>query len=49
MTAVARQLRGRSDLALNATGGVTARLIFPTASADLATRIDSPSGNQAAA
>jgi two-component sensor histidine kinase len=49
MTAFARQLRGRSDLTRNAGGGITARLIFPTASADLATRMTPPSGNQAAA
>jgi two-component sensor histidine kinase len=30
MTAFARQLRGRMELAANALGGVTARLIFPT-------------------
>ena len=33
MTAFARQLRGRMDLSLNAQGGVTARLLFPTPSA----------------
>jgi len=30
MTAFARQLRGRAELDLNADGGVTARLVFPT-------------------
>ena len=30
MTAFARQLRGRMELAANASGGVTARLTFPT-------------------
>ena len=48
MTAFARQLRGRSELVRNANGGVTARLIFPTPSAD-APKSDLASGNQAAA
>jgi two-component sensor histidine kinase len=34
MSAFARQLRGRMDMSLNAQGGVTARLLFPTPSAD---------------
>ncbi|MFL5297447.1 MAG: sensor histidine kinase [Phenylobacterium sp.] len=34
MTAFARQLRGRAELVRNPEGGVTARLIFPTPSAD---------------
>jgi two-component sensor histidine kinase len=34
MTAFARQLRGRAEVAHNPTGGVTARLIFPTPAAD---------------
>jgi two-component sensor histidine kinase len=33
MAAFARQLRGRMDLTANASGGVTARLIFPTPAA----------------
>jgi two-component sensor histidine kinase len=33
MSAFARQLRGKMDLSLNAEGGVTARLVFPTPSA----------------
>lgn len=46
MTAFARQLRGRAEVARNAGGGVTARLIFPTPAAD---RPASDQGNQAAA
>jgi len=47
MTAFARQLRGRADLTRNAEGGITARLIFPTPSAE---RVAPPSrGNRAAA
>ena len=48
MTAFARQLRGSVEFERNSEGGVTARLIFPTPSADGET---SPalSGNQAAA
>jgi two-component sensor histidine kinase len=34
MTAFARQLRGRAELVRNGGGGVTARLIFPTPSAE---------------
>ncbi|MBV9508693.1 MAG: sensor histidine kinase [Caulobacteraceae bacterium] len=34
MTAFARQLRGRVELAANDRGGVTARLVFPTPAAD---------------
>ncbi len=34
MTAFARQLRGRAELVRNSHGGVTARLVFPTPSAD---------------
>jgi two-component sensor histidine kinase len=46
MTAFARQLRGRAELSRNAQGGVTARLVFPTPTAD-----EGPpaTGNQAAA
>jgi two-component sensor histidine kinase len=47
MTAFARQLRGRAELTRNAEGGVTARLIFPTPSAE---RVVPPArGNRAAA
>jgi len=47
MTAFARQLRGRAELIRNAEGGVTARLIFPTPSAE---RAPPPvRGNRAAA
>ncbi len=53
MTAFARQLRGRSELVRNETGGVTARLIFPTPAADATpptpAHADSENGNQAAA
>jgi two-component sensor histidine kinase len=48
MTAFARQLRGRAELTRNAEGGVTARLLFPTPSADGAGSAGR-SGNQAAA
>lgn len=51
MTAFARQLRGRMELAANARGGVTARLIFPTPQAKAASA-KPPSrakGNRAAA
>ena len=48
MTAFARQLRGRAELARNGAGGVTARLLFPTPS--LEGDVSSPAGgNQAAA
>ena len=46
MTAFARQLRGRAELVRNRSGGVTARLIFPTPAAD---RVPPQRGNQAAA
>ncbi|MEW5684726.1 MAG: sensor histidine kinase [Pseudomonadota bacterium] len=46
MTAFARQLRGRAELVRNKSGGVTARLIFPTLAAE---RANGPPGNQAAA
>jgi two-component sensor histidine kinase len=53
MTAFARQLRGRAELVRNERGGVTARLIFPTPSADDAAPGPAPEGqaqgNQAAA
>jgi len=48
MTAFARQLRGRAELTRNTSGGVTARLLFPTPSVDA--DVSAPSaGNQAAA
>ena len=48
MTAFARQLRGRAELARNVAGGVTARLLFPTPSLDPG--VSAPgAGNQAAA
>jgi two-component sensor histidine kinase len=49
MTAFGRQLRGRSEVVRNATGGVTARLIFPTPTEDHGNRRSAPRGNQAAA
>jgi two-component sensor histidine kinase len=48
MTAFARQLRGRAELVRNASGGVTARLLFPTPSLDTAGSAPAH-GNQAAA
>jgi two-component sensor histidine kinase len=48
MTAFARQLRGRAELLRNASGGVTARLLFPTPAIDQAGSAATP-GNQAAA
>ena len=47
MTAFARQLRGRAELIRNPKGGVTARLVFPTPSADA--QPAAAQGNQAAA
>ncbi|MBL8555480.1 MAG: sensor histidine kinase [Phenylobacterium sp.] len=50
MTAFARQLRGRAELIRNRSGGVTARLVFPTPAADGAPPAQGRSaGNQAAA
>jgi two-component sensor histidine kinase len=49
MTAFGRQLRGRAELVRNEKGGITARLIFPTPSADATVRPPPASGNQAAA
>ncbi len=49
MTAFARQLRGRTELSRNATGGITARLTFPVSNGDLTTRSQPAAGNQAAA
>jgi two-component sensor histidine kinase len=48
MTAFARQLRGRAELVRNPSGGVTARLLFPTPSLDSAVS-SQVTGNQAAA
>jgi len=47
MTAFARQLRGRAELARNPEGGVTARLLFPTPSVERVA--ETPRGNRAAA
>ncbi len=47
MTAFARQLRGRAELARNAEGGVTARLFFPTPAAQPTP--EAITGNQASA
>jgi two-component sensor histidine kinase len=49
MTAFARQLRGRAELARHDHGGVTARLIFPTPAADAPHPDEASAGNQAAA
>ncbi|WP_332765731.1 sensor histidine kinase PhyK [Phenylobacterium sp.] len=49
MTAFGRQLRGRSELVRNDKGGITARLIFPTPSADAQPKPAPANGNQAAA
>ncbi|HEX2800504.1 MAG TPA: sensor histidine kinase, partial [Phenylobacterium sp.] len=49
MIAFARQLRGRAEVVRNAHGGVTARLFFPTPTADTPDQKVAPSGNQAAA
>lgn len=49
MIAFARQLRGRAEVVRNAHGGVTARLFFPTPTADSPDQKVAPSGNQAAA
>jgi two-component sensor histidine kinase len=48
MTAFARQLRGRAELVRNPSGGVTARLLFPTPSVETAESA-AVTGNQAAA
>jgi two-component sensor histidine kinase len=48
MTAFARQLRGRAELIRNPSGGITARLIFPTPAAEPAPQ-QTATGNQAAA
>jgi two-component sensor histidine kinase len=49
MTAFARQLRGRAELVRNAQGGITARLIFPTPTAEAPQPERIAKGNQAAA
>ena len=49
MTAFARQLRGRAELSRNGQGGITARLLFPTPSADAPKTDATTGGNQAAA
>ena len=49
MTAFARQLRGRAELVRNESGGVTARLFFPTPVAEAPRPDESVPGNQAAA
>lgn len=49
MTAFGRQLRGRSEVVRNETGGITARLIFPTPTDDAGARRGGSRGNQAAA
>jgi two-component sensor histidine kinase len=48
MTAFARQLRGQAELVRNASGGITARLVFPNPSAQ-PERPEHGDGNQAAA
>jgi two-component sensor histidine kinase len=48
MTAFARQLRGQAELVRNASGGITARLVFPNPSAQ-PERPEHGEGNQAAA
>ena len=49
MTAFARQLGGRAELSRNGQGGITARLLFPTPSADAPKTDATTGGNQAAA
>ena len=49
MTAFARQLRGRTELVRNETGGVTVRLVFPTPGLENTVKPEDQSGNQAAA
>ena len=49
MTAFGRQLRGRAELVRNEKGGITARLVFPTPTAELAIKRAAAMGNQAAA
>ena len=49
MTAFGRQLRGRAEVVRNEKGGITARLVFPTPTAELAVKRASAMGNQAAA
>jgi two-component sensor histidine kinase len=49
MTAFGRQLRGRAEVVRNDKGGITARLVFPTPTAELAVKRAAAAGNQAAA
>ncbi|HVK42727.1 MAG: sensor histidine kinase [Phenylobacterium sp.] len=49
MTAFGRQLRGRAEVVRNEKGGITARLLFPTPTAELAVKRAAAAGNQAAA
>jgi len=49
MTAFARQLRGRSEIVRTPTGGLMARLIFPTPAVDAESTPAPAGGNQAAA
>ena len=49
MTAFGRQLRGRAEVVRNETGGITARLVFPTPTAEMAVKRAAAVGNQAAA
>ena len=49
MTAFARQLRGRTELVRNESGGVTVRLVFPTPGMENTVKPEPRSGNQAAA
>jgi two-component sensor histidine kinase len=48
MTAFARQLRGTADIAPNARGGVTARLVFPAPEGRLQAKAKRPKAEQAA-
>jgi len=49
MTAFGRQLRGRAEVVRNEKGGITARLLFPTPTAEFAVKRAAAAGNQAAA
>ena len=49
MTAFGRQLRGRAEVVRNEKGGITARLVFPTPTAEMAVKRAAAVGNQAAA
>ena len=48
MTAFARQLRGRADIAPNARGGVTARLVFPAPEGQIQPKRPTKTGQAAA-